>query len=690
MTVIEKAPGQARYPNLLAPLDLGFTTLRNRTLMGSMHTGLEERPNGFERMAAFFAERARGGVGLMVTGGIAPNVEGGVGQHAAKMDTEEEAVQHRVVTKAVHEAGGKICMQILHAGRYAYHPELVAPSAIQAPINPFTPKELDEAGIEKQIEDYARCAALAKEAGYDGVEIMGSEGYFINQFIVSHTNHRTDQWGGSYENRIRLPIEVVRRVRERVGDQFIIIYRLSMLDLIEDGSTWDEVVQLAKEIEKAGATIINTGIGWHEARVPTIATSVPRGAFTKVTARLKGEVNIPLVTTNRINMPDVAEKVLAEGDADMVSMARPFLADADLVRKAEEDRAEEINTCIGCNQACLDHTFGGKLTTCLVNPRACYETELTYVKTATPKQIAVVGAGPAGLAFATVAAERGHKVTLFDAGSEIGGQFNVAKRIPGKEEFYETLRYFRVMLDKHGVEVKLNTRVTVDDLTRDGFDDVVLATGIAPRLPEIEGIDHPKVMGYLDVLLKRREVGRRVAVIGAGGIGFDVSEFLVHEGESPSLNTEHFMQEWGVDLSVAHRGGIQGVTPKVPAPARDVFLLQRKTTKVGKNLGKTTGWIHRSALKMRNVQMIPGVTYRKIDDQGLHITVTPKGAEQGEDHILDVDNIVICAGQDPLRELQQGLLDAGQRVHLIGGADVAAELDAKRAINQGSRLAAEI
>ncbi|MEQ5834180.1 NADPH-dependent 2,4-dienoyl-CoA reductase [Marinobacter sp. NFXS9] len=690
MTAIEKAPGQARYPNLLAPLDLGFTTLRNRTLMGSMHTGLEERPNGFERMAAFFAERAHGGVGLMVTGGIAPNVEGGVGQHAAKMDTEEEAVQHRVVTKAVHEAGGKICMQILHAGRYAYHPELVAPSAIQAPINPFTPKELDEAGIEKQIEDYARCAALAKEAGYDGVEIMGSEGYFINQFIVSHTNHRTDQWGGSYENRIRLPIEVVRRVRERVGDQFIIIYRLSMLDLIEDGSTWDEVVQLAKAIEKAGATIINTGIGWHEARVPTIATSVPRGAFTKVTARLKGEVNIPLVTTNRINMPDVAEKVLAEGDADMVSMARPFLADADLVRKAEEDRAEEINTCIGCNQACLDHTFGGKLTTCLVNPRACYETELTYVKTATPKQIAVVGAGPAGLAFATVAAERGHKVTLFDAGSEVGGQFNVAKRIPGKEEFYETLRYFRVMLDKHGVEVKLNTRVTVDDLTRDGFDDVVLATGIAPRLPEIEGIDHPKVMGYLDVLLKRREVGRRVAVIGAGGIGFDVSEFLVHEGESPSLNTEHFMQEWGVDLSVAHRGGIQGVTPKVPAPARDVFLLQRKTSKVGKNLGKTTGWIHRSALKMRNVQMIPGVTYRKIDDQGLHITVTPKGAEQGEDHILDVDNIVICAGQDPLRELQQGLLDAGQRVHLIGGADVAAELDAKRAINQGSRLAAEI
>lgn len=690
MTEAAKTPGVAKYPNLLEPLDLGFTKLRNRALMGSMHTGLEEAKNGFDRLAQFYAERARGGAGLIVTGGIGPNPEGGVFQHAAKMDTEEESDKHKVITQAVHDADGKICMQILHAGRYAYHPDLVAPSTIQAPINPFTPKELDEAGIEKQIQAYVDCAALAQRAGYDGVEVMGSEGYFINQFIVAHTNHRTDQWGGSYENRIRLPIEIVRRTRERVGENFIIIYRLSMLDLIENGSTWDEVVLLAKAIEKAGATIINTGIGWHEARVPTIATSVPRGAFTKVTARLKDEVSIPLVTTNRINMPEVAENILAAGDADMVSMARPFLADADLVNKAAEGRADEINTCIGCNQACLDHTFSGKLTSCLVNPRACHETELTYVKTATPKSFAVIGAGPAGLAFATVAAERGHKVTLFDSAGEIGGQFNIAKRIPGKEEFYETLRYYRVMLDKHGVEVRLNTRVGVDELVAGGFDDVILATGVAPRMPEIEGIDHPKVMGYLDAILGRKPVGERVAVIGAGGIGFDVSEFIVHKGTSAALDTDHFMREWGVDLTVGHRGGIQGMEPEMPEPAREVYLLQRKASKVGKNLGKTTGWIHRTSLKHRQVKMVPGVSYRGIDDDGLHITVTPKGSEHGEDKVLPVDSIIICAGQEPLRELQQGLEDSGVRVHLIGGADVAAELDAKRAINQGSRLAAEI
>jgi 2,4-dienoyl-CoA reductase (NADPH2) len=689
-TMTATTPGVARYPNLLEPLDLGFVKLRNRALMGSMHTGLEEAKNGFDRLARFYADRARGGVGLIVTGGIAPNEEGAVFQHAAKMSTPEEADKHKVITRAVHDADGLICMQILHAGRYAYHPGLVAPSAIQAPINPLKPRALDEEGIEKQIQDYVNCAELAREAGYDGVEIMGSEGYFINQFIVQHTNNRTDRWGGSYENRFRLPIEIVRRVREQVGEKFILIYRLSMLDLIENGSTWEEVVQLAKEIEKAGATIINTGIGWHEARVPTIATSVPRGAFTGVTRRLKDEVRIPLVTTNRINMPDVAEKILAQGDADIVSMARPFLADADLVKKAIEDRAQEINTCIGCNQACLDHTFSGKLTSCLVNPRACHETELAYVKTSSPRKIAVVGGGPAGLAFATVAAERGHAVTLFDDGKEVGGQFNVAKLIPGKEEFYETLRYFRVMLDKHGVDVRLNNRVSAEDLKAGGFDHVILASGVKPRTPEIEGIDHPKVIGYLDALLERKPVGQKVAVIGAGGIGFDVSEFIVHKGTSAALDSAHFMREWGVDLTVEHRGGIKGMEPELPEPAREVYLLQRKTSKVGKNLGKTTGWIHRTSLKHRQVQMVPGVSYRKIDDDGLHVTITPKGAEQGENRVLPVDTIIVCAGQDPLRELQVDLENAGVSVHLIGGADVAAELDAKRAIDQGSRLAAEL
>ena len=672
------------YPTLLEPLDLGFTTIKNRVLMGSMHTGLEESPNGFEKMAAFYAERAAGGVGIIVTGGIAPNPEGAVGPGAGKMSTPEEAEEHKVVTQAVHEAGGKICMQILHAGRYAYHPMQVAPSAIKAPINPFVPKELDEEGIETQIEAFANSAAMAQLAGYDGVEVMGSEGYFINQFIVSHTNKRTDRWGGSYENRIRLPIEIVRRVRERVGDEFIIIYRLSMLDLIEDGSTWEEVVQLAKEIEKAGATIINTGIGWHEARVPTIATMVPRAAFTKVTAKLKGEISIPLVTTNRINTPDVAEDVLANGHADMVSMARPFLADSDFVNKSADGKANEINTCIGCNQACLDHTFSMKLTSCLVNPRACHETELSYVKTASPKKIAVVGAGPAGLAAATVAAERGHDVTLFDSANEIGGQFNIAKRIPGKEEFYETLRYFGEMIKKHGVNLQLNTRVDVERLKGQGFDEVMLATGIKPRTPDIPGIENGKVISYLDAIQGTKPVGQKVAVVGAGGIGFDVSEFITHKGESPSLNIPAFMEEWGVDLNMDHQGGVKGVAPVHPEVDREVYLLQRKSSKVGKNLGKTTGWIHRTSLKNRNVKMINGVSYEKIDDQGFHVLI---GAEP---KVLDVDTIIICAGQEPLRELQGGLEAEGMNVHLIGGADVASELDAKRAINQGSRLAAEL
>jgi len=673
------------FPHLLAPLDLGFTTLRNRTLMGSMHTGLEEMPNGFERMAAFFAERARGGVGLIVTGGVGPNEEGSVRAGAAKLSTVEEAAEHKVVTQAVHEAGGKICMQILHAGRYAYSPQLVAPSAIQAPINPFTPRELDEEGIEKQIRDFVNCASLAKEAGYDGVEIMGSEGYFINQFLVAHTNHRSDRWGGSYENRMRLPVEIVRRVREAVGAEFIIIYRLSMLDLIEGGSTWDEVVVLAKAIEQAGATLINTGIGWHEARIPTIATKVPRAAFTKVTAKLRGEVKIPLVTTNRINTPEVAEQVLAEGDADMVSMARPFLADPDFVNKAAADRSDTINTCIGCNQACLDHTFSGKLTTCLVNPRACYETELNYIPTQSVKKIAVVGAGPAGLSAATVAAERGHQVTLFDSASEIGGQFNVAKRVPGKEEFYETLRYFNSKLQSSGVDLRLNTRVSAAELQAGGYDEVILATGIVPRTPDIPGIEHPKVISYLDAILQRKPVGQRVAVIGAGGIGFDVSEFITHDGESTSLDREAFWKEWGIDLGLEARGGVAGVRPAPHAPARQVYLLQRKKSKVGNGLGKTTGWIHRTGLKNKQVQMISAVEYLKVDDEGLHLRIA-----EGEPQVLPVDTVIVCAGQDPLRELQAELEQAGLSVHLVGGADVAAELDAKRAINQGSRLAAQL
>ncbi|RUT37048.1 NADPH-dependent 2,4-dienoyl-CoA reductase [Pseudomonas sp. PAMC 29040] len=675
----------SHYPHLMAPLDLGFTTLRNRSLMGSMHTGLEEKPGGFERMAAYFAERAKGGVGLMVTGGIAPNDEGGVYSGAAKLSTAEEAEKHLVVTRAVHDAGGKICLQILHAGRYAYSPRQVAPSAIKAPINPFTPKELDEEGIEKQISDFVTCARLAQSADYDGVEIMGSEGYFINQFLAAHTNHRTDRWGGCYENRMRLAVEIVRRVREAVGPNFIIIYRLSMLDLVAEGSVWSEIVQLAKAVEQAGATLINTGIGWHEARIPTIATKVPRGAFSKVTAKLRGSVNVPLITTNRINTPEIAEQILADGDADIVSMARPFLADPEFVNKAAAGRSDEINTCIGCNQACLDHTFGGKLTSCLVNPRACHETELNYLPTIAVKKIAVVGAGPAGLSAATVAAERGHQVTLFDSASEIGGQFNVAKRVPGKEEFFETLRYFGRKLQTTGVEVCLNTRVDVAQLLAGGFDEIILATGIAPRTPAIPGIDNPKVLSYLDVILQRKPVGARVAVIGAGGIGFDVSEFLVQQGVATSLDREAFWKEWGIDTRLEARGGVAGIKPEVHAPARQVFLLQRKASKVGDGLGKTTGWIHRTGLKNKQVQMLNSVEYLSIDNDGLHIRIG-----EGEPQVLPVDNIVICAGQDPLRELQDGLIAAGQNVHLIGGADVAAELDAKRAINQGSRLAAQL
>ncbi len=671
------------YPHLLAPLDLGFTTLKNRTLMGSMHTGLEEKPDGFERMAAFFAERARGGVGLIVTGGIGPNEEGSVYAGAAKLTTAEEAEKHKTVTRAVHEAGGKIAMQILHAGRYAYSPKSVSASAVQAPINPFKPRELDEEGIEKQIQDFVNCAVLAQQAEYDGVEVMGSEGYFINQFLVAHVNQRTDRWGGSFENRMRLPVEIVRRIRAAVGPNFIIVYRLSMLDLVENGSSWDEIVLLAKAIEQAGATIINTGIGWHEARIPTIATKVPRAAYAKVTAKLKGEVSIPLVATNRINTPEVAEQVLAEGDADMVSMARPFLADPDFVNKAAEGRADEINTCIGCNQACLDHTFGGKVTSCLVNPRACHETELNYIPTTTVKKIAVVGAGPAGLAAATVAAERGHSVTLFDAAGEIGGQFNVAKRVPGKEEFHETLRYFKKKVESTGVDLHLNTRVSVDDLAKGSFDEIILATGIVPRTPAIPGIEHPKVIGYLDAILGRKPIGQTVAVIGAGGIGFDVSELITHRGESTSLSREAFWKEWGIDLALEARGGIAGIKPRPHAAARKVYLLQRKTTKVGDGLGKTTGWIHRAGLKSKQVEMLNSVDYLQVDDEGLHIRIA-----DWEPQVLPVDTVIVCAGQDSLRDLHDGLVAAGQSVHLIGGADVASELDAKRAINQGSRLAA--
>ena len=679
--LLAKGENMSAYPHLLQPLDLGFTTLKNRVLMGSMHIGLEEAPQGYERMAAFYAERAKGGVSLIVTGGVSPNDDGVVFAHGTKLDTIEEAEKHKVITQAVHEAGGKIAMQILHTGRYSYQANNVAPSAIQAPINPIKPKALSSAEVQQTIDDFANCAKLAQYAGYDGVEIMGSEGYLINEFIAARTNHRDDEWGGSYENRIRFPIEIVKRTRATVGENFIIIYRLSMLDLVEGGSSLEEVMQLAKEIEKAGATIINTGIGWHEARIPTIATKVPRAAFTWVTEKLKGSVSIPLITSNRINTPEMAEHVLASGHADMISMARPMLADADFVLKASEGRSDEINTCIGCNQACLDHIFSMKIATCLVNPRACYETELIYKETNAIKNIAVIGAGPAGLSFATYAASRGHKVKVFDSNNQIGGQFNIAKTIPGKEEFYETLRYFKRQIElQPNIELVLNHTVTYEELSQANYDEIVVATGVTPRQLQFEGIDHPKVLSYIQVLKERVPVGKRVAIIGAGGIGFDTAEYLTHEGDSGSLNPEKFYAEWGIDTSYAHVGGLK--QPELEKSEREIYLLQRKTAAVGAGLGKTTGWIHRTGLKHRDVKMIAGASYDKVDDQGLHITV------DGQTTVLDVDNVVICAGQESYTAMFDQLKADGKNVHLIGGAKEAGELDAKRAIRQGAELAA--
>ncbi len=672
------------YPNLLAPLDLGFTALKNRVLMGSMHTGLEETKD-WQRVARFYTERAEGGVALIVTGGMAPNKEGGVFPGAAGLFSDEDIANHKIVTDSVHQAGGKIAMQILHAGRYAYGKECVSASAIKSPISPFTPTELDEEGIEKQINDMVTAATRAREAGYDGVEIMGSEGYFLNQFLVTHVNKRTDRWGGSYENRMRLPVEVVRRCREAVGEDFIIIYRLSMIDLIPNGSTHEEVVQLAQAIEAAGATIFNTGIGWHEARIPTIATSVPRAGFSWVTKKLMGKVGIPVVTSNRINMPDVAEDVLTEGCADMVSMARPFLADSQFVAKAAAGQGDQIAPCIACNQACLDHTFSGKLTSCLVNPRACSETELQITPTETPKTIAIVGAGPAGLSTALTADERGHSVTLFDGSTKIGGQLNYAKQVPGKEEFHTLIDWYETMVASSTISVKLGKRVTADDLV--DFDEVIIATGVKPRDPAIPGQDNTKVCSYIDILTGKVEAGDKVAVVGAGGIGFDVSEYLVHQGVSTTLDRARWQEEWGVGDPEDQRGGLlpEGAQPE--APARQVTLLQRKNERLGRRLGKTTGWVHRAVLKMKDVEMIGGVNYESIDDNGLHVSF---GDARENPTLVEADTIVLCAGQVPERSLADALEAVGATCHVIGGADVASELDAKRAINQGTRLAAAL
>jgi len=677
------------YPHLLAPLDLGFVTLRNRVLMGSMHTGLEDDPRKFPRLAEYFAERARGGVGLIVTGGFAPNIEGWALPFAGSLRTHAAAARHRSITQAVHAEGGRIALQILHTGRYAYHPLAVSASRIKSPISPFAPRALTARGIERQIRAFVRCAVLAREAGYDGVEIMGSEGYFINQFIAAHVNRRDDEWGGSYENRIRLPIEIVARTREAVGPDFILVYRLSMLDLVPDGSDWAEVVQLARAVERAGATIINTGIGWHEARVPTIATSVPRGAFAWVTRKLKGEVTVPLVATNRINDPGVAEDILADGSADMVSMARPLLADAEFVNKAAAGRADEINTCIACNQACLDHVFQRKLVSCLVNPRACHELELRYEAAARQKRIAVVGAGPAGLACATVLAERGHTVDLFEGSSQLGGQFNLAMRVPGKEEFRETLRYFTRRISVTGVRLHLGARVNAQQLLEGNYDEVVVATGVVPRDVKIPGADAERVTGkvlsYTEVLLGERAAGPRVAIIGAGGIGFDVAEYLVTGAHSPSLDLAAWQREWGVTDPAVARSGL--APPQVEPAARQVYLLQRKAAPLGRGLGKTTGWIHRAALKMKRVEMMGGVNYEGVDERGLHLSF---GESRAQPMLLEVDNVVLCAGQESVCDLYEPLRAAGGSVHKIGGADVAAELDAKRAIDQGSRLAARL